>query len=615
MARKGHRGILLKSVALLVTLFLLLVAVPVVAADGDVADSTVTLDVTVEDSSWKVNAVSIKNLGIPIPGTEEVLSVGALTVENVSKDALSKLSEKYMGTEIALPEVPSDMAAFLEESGIHTLVIRKTTHSNYQQVNLYMDDTLLMSARASGNLLETLSEEMDLDELGEMIWDKAFSMREVTIILRTEKGASVPVSFEDEATPLSKDPTNYVSLGATLDTHLQDTEIVSLAGFTAEELNTVLAEMSPGAEEYTTPRLPILDTIIFEQLEIENMIVTAGRNGLEVSIGGQRWVKLLWDEEGRNMIYEQIPAVETFIGQDLPVNAEELSIMERVLKNSELDLNIYVSDSDEPEESLPTIHVGSGVVLEIDDDGNLSLGDQALFNTGMESEQWESTLPLKLTFDGAGGAVKTAVLGNVPMPVLFFEPGSLPPLLSMYVNDNIPWEKAGKVLQNITFSLVLTPEDVLPAGYDTSYPIASVTAPKGLSSVLSASKEGDFSFGGTRISGIAEAISPGIKEVVALNVAAYGQFEEAELAVGPNAVTLSVDEAPPVGIRWDAELRGNVLELVPLPDLPFGLERVLPSWDRQVIEFLLSREHRVQVFVVEEIEESPAEKWLPYLLE
>ncbi|MEA3346223.1 MAG: hypothetical protein U9Q78_08325 [Chloroflexota bacterium] len=606
-----HRHVFLT--VLLVTL--VLAAVPVSAQEPQPLPDGLAIELGFEeDGEWVANA-TLKGLRLqPVADFNASIEVDRLQLKELTPASLKTVFDKYLGLKVAIPKMSPKEVESMMDHGTQYLAARKILTEAGQELSLYENGKLLLTLQVSDEALGTALAQFGLAEFSDLIITAA-SMDEATVVLRfPTTGEEIPVSFEDVVEPVSTPPTNLIEAGATINDTETKTEMVSVAGITNEEI-------SEGLEQINALPLAGLAPLPLAELNVEQVDVTLGRNGLEVNDNNRRWVKLLWDQEGRNAIYDSLPVVGDFVDlgpdvQGLIEDPDLQSFAESWVGNTEIRLSAYVDE--EPQEGLPKLHVGQPIMAGIDEHDNLILGGVnvgALQNTG----PFRPLLPIAAGWEGDQRELRVTVKGDSPLPYLFLEEDSLPKI-GLVLSRDLPWEKAEDLLENTQLTAVVAAKDELPSSVQLDYTAISVPSPAWrLVPRIAVDREGHIGLGEppTRISGFLEAVGVSVSEIVEPYINTYAaNINSAGFSVDPNAVTLKLDAEPVAGIRWDSELRRNLTEsipegVIPIPSLPFGLQTLIPKGlGSLLVENLVQVQWGSEIAVMDEIPES---RWDPIL--
>ena len=566
-----------------------------------------------EDGEWVANA-TLEGLKLqPVADFNTSIEVGQLQLKELTPASLKAAMDKWLGLEVDIPALSPEEVKLMMDHGVQYLAVRKSLIGDSQEVSLYENGKVLFTLQVSDEAIDAALAQLGLADFSDLI-TVATNMDEATVILRfPATGKELPVSFEDVVEPASSPPTNLIEAGATVHSTETKTEIVSVAGVTAEELNKALRQMGARPLADLVP-LPLTD------LNVKQVDVTLGRNGLEVNDHNGRWAKLLWDRESRGAAYEFLPVIDDFVdlelgGLDPSVrslieNPDVQSSVESWVGDTEIRFSTYVGE--EPQESPPKVHIAQPLIAELDEKDNLIVGGVDI-GAIQNADLLRSLLPIAAKWDGTRRELRATINGDKPIPYLFFGENALPkigPLLS----KGLPWGETEKILENTDLTAVLAARGETPSSVQLDYAAKSVPSPAlRLVPRIVVDREGHIGLGEppTRISGLLEAVGVPISKTIEPYVKAYAAGANLiGIRVNPNAITFEINAEPVAGIRWDSELRRNLIEaipdeIIPLPSLPFGLQALIPKdWKSLLVENLVQMEWGSEIAVTEEIPES-----------
>ena len=551
-----------------------------------------------ETGAWTANAtlegVELKQFGAKI-------ELDKLELKDQSPDSL-KATFSQMGMALDIPEMDPKQIAVMADRGIGVVAIREMSYDDYHELGVYVNNQLLIALQASPGVVTTAIDMLGVDKAtGEMVTN-LLKMGEVTVVLRFPTGAA-SASFDDVLDVVSAAPDNMIAVGATLSRMPTQTNIVSLVGVSSAEINDMLDTMSPGL------MMPNLATTFLTDFDIEQIGASFGPSGLEVIDSNGRWAKLLWDQGSREAMYGLLPVLGDLFGMALPLDATTQSIIEKVLTTTGLDVTVY--DAAEPQEGLPTFAFGKPFVVNIGGDGILSVEGMPVGM--MDAGALEAFAPIAVKLDGARREARISI-NDTPMPYLFLEEGGLATVASIVFIEGIPWDKVEDLVGNVQLELVVTTDGEMPAAAALDYAAGTVAKPFWrLVPKVAVDPQGHIGVGEPplRISSIIEAFGYPIEQIVWPYVTAYGdKGRTISILVNGNAVAVGINDDTVGGIRWDADLRANVVGLFPLPALPFGLESAFPDWTSQLTELLVQAEWGVEIGLVDQV---PPSGFEPYL--
>ena len=313
-----------------------------------------------ESGAWMASAtlegVQLKQMGATI-------ELDKLELKDQSPESLKEMLAQ-LGMALDIPEMDSKLIAAMVDQGIGLVAIREMSSEDYHELGVYVNNQLLMTVQASAGVVSTAMDQLGVDQAtGEMVTN-LLKMGELRVALRFPGGDEM-ASFADVLDTVAGAPANKITVGATLSRMPTRTNIVSLAGVTAEEINGLLNTMSPGL------MMPNLATTFLSDFNIEQIDAALGANGLEVMDSSGRWVKVLCDEDSREAVYGLLPVLGDLFGMALPLDATTQSMVEKVLTTTELDVTVY--DASEAQEGLPELSFGKPFMVEISDEGILSV--------------------------------------------------------------------------------------------------------------------------------------------------------------------------------------------------------------------------------------------------
>ena len=551
-----------------------------------------------ESGAWMASAtlegVQLKQMGATI-------ELDKLELKDQSPESLKEMLAQ-LGMALDIPEMDSKLIAAMVDQGIGLVAIREMSSEDYHELGVYVNNQLLMTVQASAGVVSTAMDQLGVDQAtGEMVTN-LLKMGELRVALRFPGGDEM-ASFADVLDTVAGAPANKITVGATLSRMPTRTNIVSLAGVTAEEINGLLNTMSPGL------MMPNLATTFLSDFNIEQIDAALGANGLEVMDSSGRWVKVLCDEDSREAVYGLLPVLGDLFGMALPLDATTQSMVEKVLTTTELDVTVY--DASEAQEGLPELSFGKPFMVEISDEGILNV--EGLPLGMMDAGALAAVMPLDIMINGASRDTRISVNGTA-MPYLFLEEGWASTVGPIFFMEGIPWAKVEALAENLQIELVVTTEGKAPVAGSLDYAASGAARPFWrLVPKVAVDSKGHVGIGDPplRISSILEAFGVSIEETVWPYVMAYGdKGRTLSVVVGPSAIAVGVNNQTVGGLRWDVDLRANVVGMFPLPSLPFGLEGAFPEWKSQLTELLVQAEWGVEIGVVDEV---PPSGFEPYL--
>ena len=592
------------STVLIVLLGALALSVPALAQGGLQLDMEglevegVTLEVVVDETGDWVADLVLKGLSLTKPAK---ITLSELVLEDQSPKALAET----FGLE-GIPTLDPEQVVALVEMDCKNLALRKMTAAGEHELQVFMNDGLLMKLQLSDGLVDAAVAElgpmMGLDETMSSLVSQLLGMESATIIIHLPGQAPMALDFPAAVAAPSMKPLNVVELGATLATSEYGASFVSVAGFTADEVNGILqASSGPGM------MMPRLATTLFSDLGIKEAVVTLGAGGLEMDAGGGLWAKFLWDDESRQRMYDMVPVIGKLQGGYLVMPAE-MPIVDDILAASEARVKVYIGG--DPMESLPMVKLGRPFMVEVAGDGAVTA---AGLPAGMNLAALAPYVPMAVRLGGGDIELKAIVNGETELPYLFVADGGLEvvaakalPMANMgALVDSVPWGKVEDVLGGLQIDVFVLAEGDAPPAVDLSFAAEAAEVPAmWLVPQVVVDPKGNVGVGEppVRISGVVEEFGVDVSEMVWPWVSAYGGIAETvTLVVNNSAITISVDQAPVLGIKWDAALRENVLGFVPIPALPGFVENMFPDWETRLVEALVQAQWGVQIKVVDEI--------------
>ncbi len=600
------------------------------------------LEIDIEnDGSITIRELKLKELDISIPvdGEEVAMHLDGLQLRNVSAGNIEKILSNY-GLSAQIPDLSLDpqQVGILVGYGIEHIGLRKESHGSWQELSIYINDTRILEASFADRTLNLLLAEMQLPETETRLIQSLLLQNEGHLLIHLPK-AKTAFAFTDQIQTATEAPANFIKAGATVSGTASAGEILSVGGVTVEETNKLLKGMGMPA------RWPYLVSNPLAVLEMETVTAIAGRNGLRLESNNEHWAQLTWDKEGRESIYQIIPAILSLAetnGYQLPISEQVIAayanLAETVLPQTELELVIY--NSEESVESTPQIQIGQVLTFELDKSGTVLLEGNPVGITHLNYSWIDYLGPLALSWEGEAKEVRYTSNGVTLPPFFVAEDaatqagnivaGSFPNTAAL---KEAPWSKIDNLLENTDITgIVIATAGAAPEELGLEYTAESGMKPqaRALPSLV-VDREGNIALGNKR---------------AALNLTPYLEERGISLAevtrsipLGVEAATLSVDsnqvgitlngvDDPIAGLRWDYTLRQNTFDTV---DKAFGVrgyvnlatygiaDAVFPHWEETVTEMVAGGrgfQWGIQLTVVDDVEKlppSPAEKLIKRL--
>jgi hypothetical protein len=285
------------------------------------------------------------------------------------------------------------------------------------------------------------------------------------------------------------------------------------------------------------------------------------------------------------------------------------NVIETVIGTTQLEINVY--DAAEPAEGMPSFSFQEPLVVEVSQDDLVSIKGipVGMMNVAM----LQPYMPIGLALNGADREVLISVNGT-PMPYLYLAENGLPAVADTFLIEAIPWEKVEDMVENMELTLVLATDEAMASDINVDYSAATMAMPTmQFLPQVAVDAQGHVGVGvpPLRISSFIEAFGYPVEQVIWPYVMAYGdEGRTISLVVNSNAINVAISNITVGGIRWDNELRANVVDLVPTPALPFGLPERFPDWKSQLAEMMVQAQWGVEIAVVDEV---PPSGFEPYL--
>ena len=615
-AMKTSRCALRRFLISFLTVVLILLAVSLTAsADvlerpllaGHGSGGRLDLELIVDETGDWVANITLEGLQIePVPGFPSMVGIDKLELEEWTPASLEALLAQ-MGTPSAMPPLDRQTLDQMAALGVEHLALRERALDGYMELAVYVNNQALVALQASDELVDALIEkQLGAPDLPFELMPPA-GISEITVALHFPEGADGEISFADEIASSSVAPINVIEVGATLADGAAGAEIVSLAGLTVEEIEGILAQTAPGLLP------PTLATTLFGDYAIDQVDVALGATGLEMDLGDGRWAKLVWDSESRAAIWSYIAIASEMMGSPLQPGVDAL--IEDLVSTSQVRASVHIAE--QIQEGTPTMHLGRPFLVEVDGDGMVYVAGQMA--GALPEGAVEPYLPIGVYLDGSELELQTVIQGDRALPYLFVGEGGIGAIASRVSPLDLPWDKIESFVGEMDMSvLVLGKGEGLP-DMDLDYEALDISKPAArLVPRIAVDPKGRVGVGEPAIlvSGIAEMFgAPPMADKVWPYVAAYGRPGDLYgFTVDGQAIALSLDYRPVVGIRWDPILRQNVIELLPLPPLPYPLEELFPYWKEFATELVLRPQWGIEIKVEEEIAPSALDAVLGELM-
>ena len=547
-----------------------------------------------KDGSWVANA-TLQGVQLRTSAkTAAAVKLGEIKLEEQSPESLGE-TFKQMGMQLVVPPMDPSMVSMMVDMGVQQAALRERSMEGYQQLDVYINNQLLLSLQLSDAIVDTAVKTAGVPQEQMGLVQMARDMDEVTVVFRFPlEGKAQATSFADEIKPIAASPMNVIQVGATVANGDGRTKVVSLAGISSKEIESVIQQMMPGV------MMPDLMTTIFADLGLKEVQAKLGANGLEVDAGADGWMKVLWDKQSRGVLYEYLPAVTKVLGVYLPIDLKMLPMIEDLLATSEVDVSLYVADMGK--ESLPKIQLGRPVLVQIGKDGAVNVAGMPVGMMALGG--LAQYMPVAAKIDGADMEIRFAIQGGVQMPYLYIAKGGVASVAPKFLAVDLPWDKVEGIIEGIDVSVFIVPEGMAIPDVNLDYAAQKVDMllPRLVPRVAVDSK-GHIGVGEPplRISGFVEEFGIPIEQMTWPWVAAYGKPGDlAAVVVDNNTIQISMNNQPVGGIRWDPKLRANVVGLFPIPELPFGVGNMFPDWKTQLTELLVRARWGVELKVAEQ---------------
>ncbi len=578
------------------------------------------------------------DISIPVDGEEIEIHLDGVQLRNVSANNLEKLFASY-GYPTKIPDLALDplQVGLLVGHGVEHIGLRKESHGSWQELSLYINNTKTLEAEFADKTLDLLLAEMQLGEREAELVQSFLLKGESQVLVNLPKAES-QATFADQIETRNTPPLNLVKAGATISGTASAGEILSVGGITFEEANKLLEGLG------IPTRWPYLIANPLAVLETETVTAIAGRNGLRLDSKNGHWAQLAWDKEGREILYQMVPAVldlADMYGYPLQVPegaiANTLALVETTLPSTEIQLTIH--NSEEQVDSSPQIQIGQVLTLEVDKAGTVLLEGVPAGTTFVDYSWIDYLGPVALSWDGEAKEIRYTSDGLALPPLFVAEDaaaqagnivtGGFPDT----VLEEAPWSKIDDLLGNTEVSgIVIATAGSAPEELNLAYSTERGIRPqaRALPSLV-LDREGNIALGNQQA---AFNLTPYLEERgISLTEIARSVplgVEAATLSVDSNQVGISLNGAndPIAGLRWDYDLRQNAFDTA---DKAFGVRNyvnlatygiadvVFPNWEETATEMVAGGrgfQWGVQLTLVDDVEElppSPAEKLLQRL--
>ena len=394
--------------------------------------------------------------------------------------------------------------------------------------------------------------------------------------------------------------------------------VVSAMGFSADEIEALAGVLGMQVA------LPSIPTTMLADLNVEQLAISAGQDGLHVDAGDGRWVKLGWDADSRAAAVELLPAIGQFLYWDFGDVPAYMVMAEKWIAVTGVELNLYVADA--PQESTPTLSMNEPILVEVDGDGGviadgIDLGPMGVAIDTAMIEPYLDFLPVAVRWDGEASELHLSA-GGAMMPLISINPDTLPKFAGLFLSDAVPMEKITAILGDADLEVAVGTEGNVPKP-SLDYEVED-TSEKLVYAVprLVIDEEGNFGLGDPpmRVSSMLEGLGVDISQVTEmarLYALGYGDdIDQLTVTVDPDAIGLSIDKVTAAKILWDEDLRDNLLAIIetyyPIPDIPL-IESVFPDWKEDAINAAVGAGWGVwgvEIAIVDEIPASDLETTL-----
>jgi hypothetical protein len=544
---------------------------------GQVEGFVIHLEVS-EDGTITPLDIALGSLSLEIPGEKEpmILDFDGVSIKNFSEEGLqSLLGGLGLAVEIPRMAIATEQVEILMKYGVQSLAVHKTSHGESQEISIFANNIKAFEAKISDEALNLALAESRLRADAEALLTPLLMMEEATISVRFPGADGEPV-FTDIIEAEKGVALNRINMGATM----SGNEITSISGVTIDEINQVLAEMGS---------LAVWEKLVFAPLDAlgaEQVIATAGRNGIKLEDDQGKWVEIAWDQESRAALYDLIPMsldlieASGFSAPEMPdMLPTIIALAEEWLPNTELQFVVQETSNADVAEMLPVIHIGQVLKVELDEEARLSIGGVSLGKTALNYAAIAPYQSVALRFAGEDREIRSAVAGQA-MPIIFFGDDVIAQVGNILAEslmipgmDKIPWEKGDTLLERVHIvgaELVVAGQSPEPIDLDYTV-MKSKVARYAIPSVLVSREDGHVALGNAEgavdithyLGASGEPIAGTIKAYVALIPQG---FEQASLTVDSSQIAIDLVTAdygsPAIGIRWDSKLRRNLLNVV-----------------------------------------------------
>jgi hypothetical protein len=560
-----------------------------------------------EDGTLTPREVSLGALSLEIPGEEEpmIVDLEGISVKNFSQEGLESFLQG-LGLAVEIPRlvIAPEQVEVLMNHGIQSLAIHKKSHGDYQEIGIFANNTKAFEAKMSDAALDLALAEVGLVDMAESLLGSFLMMNEATVSL-SFPGAAGDVVFTDMIEAAKGEPLNRIEAGATL----AGNEIVSVAGVTLNEINEVLDEMG-GLVMWRK-----LSVAPLEMLDANQIVATAGRNGLRLGDDQGRWMEIAWDQDSRMALYDLVPMsfdLMQSVGYSVPDMYADMiptvtALVEAWLPSTELKLVVH--EATEMVEDLPEIQIGQMLTVELDEEARLSIGGMSLGKTTLDYNAIAPYEWIALRFDGKNREIRSAVAGQ-SMPIVFLGDHAVAQAGDLLAQNmaiaglsKIPWDKGDALLERIYIHGVAlaaagqTPDEGALDYKAKQLRIARYFIP----SVLIGREDGHIALGDANGAvNLTYYLGPQGKplaDTVKMYTAQVPQgLAQASLTVDPNKLTVDLvsdgHNSSILGIRWDPDLRQSMLSVI---DKATGMNMMVDQAAQELAFLGLSKESIPQV--------------------
>jgi hypothetical protein len=560
-----------------------------------------------EDGTLTPREVSLGALSLEIPGEEEpmMIDLEGISVKNFSQEGLESFL-KSLGLAVEIPRlvIAPEQVEVLMAHGIQSVAIQKKSQGDYQEIGIFANNVKAFEAKMSDAALDLALAQVGLVDMAESLLGSFLMMDEATVSL-SFPGSGGEVVLADVIEPEKGEPLNRIEAGATL----AGNEIVSIAGVTLDEVNEVLDEMG-GLVMWRKLAVAPLD-----MLDANQIVATAGRNGLRLGDDQGRWMEIAWDKDSRAALYDLVPMsfdLMQSVGYSVPEMYADMvptvvALVEAWLPNTEL--TFVAHGATEVVEDLPVIQIGQMLTVELDEEARLSIGGMSLGKVALD---YNAIAPYKwvaLRFDGENREIRSAVAGQ-SLPVVYFGDHAIAQAGSLLAQNlaipglaTVPWEKGDALLERIYIrGVALATAGEVPDESVLDYKAKQLRVMRYfIPSVLVGLEDGHVALGNA--DGAVDIVhylgvqGQPVADMVKMYTAQIPKgLAQASLTVDPNKLTVDLvsdgHNSSILGIRWDPDLRKNLLGVV---DQATGMNMMVDQAAQELAFLGLSQESIPQV--------------------